>query len=233
MEGEEDEGFTQVLTADGRVRDTTVTAPRAVLSAEQLQRAVRGPLVFELRLPAIEGPVRVLARPAGQRPGPPVVAVGQSIDDRYETLSSLLTAFAVGGPIAVLVAAGLGYLLAAAGLAPIEAMRRRAAQVSLEHEDERLPLPAARDEVHRLGETLNQMLDRLRRSFERERRFTADASHELRTPIAVVRTEIEAALATGDYGPAGARGAGRRPRRVRPPDAAGRRPAGGGPQRRR
>jgi signal transduction histidine kinase len=80
-------------------------------------------------------------------------------------------------------------------------MRRRAAEVSLAREDERLPLPAARDEVRRLGETLNDMLDRLRRSFERERRFVADASHELRTPVAVVKTELEGALRTGDYGP--------------------------------
>jgi two-component system OmpR family sensor kinase len=71
----------------------------------------------------------------------------------------------------------------------------------LTRDDERMPLPAARDEVRRLGETLNEMLDRLRRSFERERRFVADASHELRTPIAVIKTELEGALRTGDYGP--------------------------------
>ena len=82
------------------------------------------------------------------------------------------------------------------------------------NDDERLPLPAAHDEIRRLGETLNDMLDRLRRSFERERRFVADASHELRTPVAVVKTELEGALRTGDYGPRGARGAGRGHRRV-------------------
>jgi signal transduction histidine kinase len=80
-------------------------------------------------------------------------------------------------------------------------MRRRASEVSLERHGERLPLPAARDEIRRLGETLNAMLDRLRDSYERERRFVADASHELRTPVAVIKTELEGALRAGGHDP--------------------------------
>ena len=128
-----------------------------------------------------------------ERDGDRVVVVGQSLSDRDETLGSLAAAFAIGAPVAVLVASLLGYVLAASALRPIEAMRRRAADVSLERPDE-LPLPDARDEVRRLGETLNAMLGRLRRSYEREHRFVADASHELRTPLAVMRTELEGAI---------------------------------------
>jgi signal transduction histidine kinase len=127
--------------------------------------------------------------------------VGQSLQDRNDTLSSLVTSFAVGGPIAVVLASLLGYALAAAGLRPVEAMRRRAQEVSLGSGEERLPLPAAHDEIRRLGETLNEMLDRLRGSFERERRFVADASHELRTPLAVIKTELEGALRSGQHDP--------------------------------
>jgi two-component system, OmpR family, sensor kinase len=99
------------------------------------------------------------------------------------------------------VASLLGYALAATGMRPVEAMRRRAQDVSLSRGDERLPLPAAHDEIRRLGETLNEMLDRLRRSFERERRFVADASHELRTPVAVIKAELEGALRAGGHDP--------------------------------
>jgi signal transduction histidine kinase len=139
------------------------------------------PVSGDRAVPGIEGTTRVLAR--GR------VVVGQSLDDRDEVLAGLVAAFAIGGPLAIALASLLGYGLAGSAMRPVEAMRRRAAAG-----DERLPLPAAHDEIRRLGETLNALLVRLRGSIERERRFVADASHELRTPLAVIKTELEAAL---------------------------------------
>ena len=197
--GEAEEGFAQVLGPDGRVVAAAGRVRANVLSAAELRRARSGERVLvEQRVPGIEGTARVLAR-AGR--GSEIVVVGQSLQDRDDTLDSLVRSFAVGGPIAVLLASLLGYALAAAGLRPVEAMRRRAREVSLSRADERLPLPAARDEIRRLGETLNEMLDRLSRSFERERRFVADASHELRTPVAVIKAELEGALRAGGHAP--------------------------------
>jgi signal transduction histidine kinase len=196
---EDEEGFAQVLGPDGRVAAAAGRVRGNVLSPAELRRArTREQTLVERHIPGIEGTARVLAR-TGR--GSEIVAVGQSLQDRDDTLHNLVRSFALGAPIAVLLASVLGYGLAAAGLRPVEAMRRRARDVSLSRADERLPLPAARDEIRRLGETLNEMLDRLSRSFERERRFVADASHELRTPVAVIKAEMEGALRAGGHAP--------------------------------
>jgi signal transduction histidine kinase len=197
--GDPEEGFVQMVGDDGRRVRAAGGARGPVLTSAELRRATRAPVVVERRVRGIDGTARVLARPGTGEAT--VVVVGQSLSDRDETLSQLVAAFAVGGPVAVVLASLLGYGLATAGLAPVEAMRRRAGEVSFGSGSDELPLPAAHDEVRRLGETLNEMLGRLRRSFERERRFVADASHELRTPVAVIKTELEGALHAGGYGP--------------------------------
>jgi two-component system, OmpR family, sensor kinase len=192
------ESFVQVLTPEGRLVDGTTGAHAAVLRPSEVKAAQRAPMVYERDVGPIDGPARMLARPVSEGGRSLVVITGTEIEDRHDALSGLLKSFLIGGPIAVLLASGMGYLLASAGFRPVEAMRQRAKRISLMRERERLPLPAARDEIRRLGETLNDMLGRLEASLERERRFGADAGHELRTPVAVAKTELEAALRTRD-----------------------------------
>ena len=194
---EPEETFAQVLAPDGTVITRSGGALAAVLTAREAERVARSDVVtFERSVPGIENTARFVARPASAPDGVRVVVVGQSLDDRDETLDGFVSSLAIAAPIAVLATAGIGYLLAAAALTPVERIRSRAESVSLRQPGDRLPLPDAHDEIWRLGTTLNQMLARLEESFDRERRFVADASHELRTPLAVLKTELEAALRT-------------------------------------
>ena len=122
--------------------------------------------------------------------------MGSSLDDRREALAGLATQFLIGGPVALLLASLAAYWAAGSALRPVEAMRRRAATISAGGPDERLPVSPANDELRRLGETLNEMLARLEVGIERERRFTDDAAHELRTPLALHRAELDSRCAT-------------------------------------
>jgi two-component system, OmpR family, sensor kinase len=126
-----------------------------------------------------------------------VVVVGTGLDDRHDALRSLLALLVIGGGAALALASLAGYALAAAALRPVEAMRRRAAAIAPAIGGQRLPVPPARDEIGRLGETLNDMLARLEAAFARERTFVADASHELRTPLSILKTELELAVREG------------------------------------
>ncbi len=197
---ESDEGFIQILATNGRLLDGTSKDNLASLRPDEAQRAARGPLVLEREVGGVDGPARILARPARSQGRTVVVVTGASLGDRDDSLNTLWRSFLIGGAIAVVLASGIGYVLATIGFRPVEAMRQRAKRISLTREGERLPLPDAHDEIRRLGETLNDMLARLQASFARERRFVADASHELRTPLAVVKAELEAAMRAEENG---------------------------------
>jgi two-component system, OmpR family, sensor kinase len=186
--------FAQVLDSRGRIFDQTPGLPRrGFLTPEQLARARRAPLLVDRAGPTGES-VRLFAVPVTAQGSRLVVVVGTPLETRDDALATLRTELLAGGPVALLLASLIGYLIAAAALRPVERMRTRAAAISGNRLSERLPVAPARDEVARLGETLNGMLGRLETALERERSFVADASHELRTPLAHLRTEVELAL---------------------------------------
>ena len=107
--------------------------------------------------------------------------------------SELTTIFAVGGPIVVVLLAGIGWVLVGRALRPVAALRQQVAEIPGDAPDRRLALPEAQDEIHRLAGTFNELLGRVDEATSRQREFVADAAHELRSPIASLRTQLEVA----------------------------------------
>lgn len=138
---------------------------------------------------------RIMSLPAATGHGDFVVAVEQSVTVHEQTLRRVREAMLVGLPLALLLAMAGGYTLASVSLRPVDAMRQQAEQISEHNLHERLPVSRPADELARLSITFNALLDRVEEAFDQRRRFTADASHELRTPVAVIIGESELALA--------------------------------------
>jgi signal transduction histidine kinase len=188
-------GIAQVIRPDGSIAASDPRGLPLLLDSADLRRVAGGGRILRSgRLPGLRERWRVLAEPSVVRGRPSVLVAARSLEPRDETLDHLLRELALAGPLALLLAALLGYALAAAALRPVEAMRVRAQAISASTPSARLPQPPGRDEIARLAETLNAMLGRLQAAVEHERRFVADASHELRTPLALLRTELELAL---------------------------------------
>ncbi|MEO6318287.1 MAG: ATP-binding protein [Acidimicrobiales bacterium] len=195
-----EESFAQVLDLDGRLLVHAGTASDAAIDPREAAEASTGDRWVERDVANVDGTVRMFVRAVTTDDQALVLVVGQSLVDRNDALRDVRNSFAIGGPIAVLIASCIGYWLARLALRPVEDMRRTAGDISARRTGQRLPLPQAHDELRRLGETLNDMLGRLEGAFERERMFVSNASHELRTPVAVAKMELEGALRIGDFG---------------------------------
>jgi heavy metal sensor kinase len=194
---EQGEGFAQILDTRRRTVDSTPGTSRPVLSPAELAHATHGTTLLSRDSGGETDPARILATPVRAQGRHLVVVAGVSTENQAEALNTLVTQLVIGGLVALLLLSLAGYAVAAAALRPVEAMRRRAAAISASEPGRRLPVQPARDEISRLGATLNEMLGRLESAFARERTFVADASHELRTPLAILKTELELAQRRG------------------------------------
>lgn len=192
--GRGEQALVQVVTAGG-----VVLASSAAIAGE--------PPVVDLRpAPGESVTLRADTLPIGETEPFAVVVIGvaspdgdvvvisaESLETAERATEVLVNLLLVGYPILLVLVAGTSYWLTGLALRPVEAMRRRVAGITAGDQAARVPVPPSRDEVARLAATMNAMLDRLGAASDAQRRFVADASHELRSPLATIRAAHEIA----------------------------------------
>jgi hypothetical protein len=185
----------QAVDPGNRVRGASPDAGSVpLLTASELARARHGRIFVT---PTIdEENARVTAAPLSGHPGWVAVA-GVSLEEFDATQGQVARELAIGGGIFVAVAALGAYGLARAALSPVERLRRQVAALSERDEQSGVEVPRTHDEIAALAGTMNELLGRLQRALARQRAFVSDASHELRTPFAVLRGELELAARPG------------------------------------
>ena len=192
------EGAVQVIGPAHEVADATSDDLKAapLLDPTEISALIDGER-DAIDVDSPDGRLRVIAARSQDDGVRYAIIVGASLQERDQALASLSRLLLIGGPIALLLAALAAYWVARAALGPVDAMRRRAAEISDDDPGQRLPVGPADDEISELATTLNSMLAGLEEAIERERRFVADASHELRTPLTILKAEIDLALEEG------------------------------------
>jgi signal transduction histidine kinase len=197
----EDDGTLRVSTDDvdegeGPDEERSVlgdTVPIAALRRHALRRAATLSIVDA----GADG-ARLLTTPLPADVGGGMLLVSYPLREVSTLLARARRDATIAIVVALIVSLGAGYLLARSSMAPVAAMSNRAAVIGAANVHERLPVYDARDELGMLATTFNALLDRVAEALEQQRRFMADASHELRTPVAILRGETDIALRRND-----------------------------------
>ena len=186
----------QIIDGEGRVlaRSRNLEAAQLPAPPALLARLAAGETVFETLPKFGEEPLRMVSIPVPSSGARLAVQVAGSLDDANHLLAAATVLFGAMA-LALLAAVGLaGEMLTRRVLGAIDDVVDQAHSIGEASLHQRLPHPGTQDEIGRLVDTLNAMLDRLEHGYDAQRRFTADASHELRSPLSRLRTEIEITL---------------------------------------
>jgi heavy metal sensor kinase len=185
----------RVLTSDGQPFRTTPAFRTLLVPADSITQPLHGQ-PWQSNVTTADGqPVRLYSRALtqdGKIFG--IVQVGTSLSQVNTTLSNVGTALLIISPFVLVLGALVSFWLASRAFAPMKRVIQAARAIKAGDLRQRVPLPRAHDEVYQLTLTLNEMIDSLEKTFVRQRRFVADASHELRTPVTVIRSKTDLAL---------------------------------------
>ncbi len=190
-----DDHFVRLIDPSGQIVYQSETALQDIpLDQTSYRQALAGHSVYDVR-PGNGEAIGIVSQPVengGKIVG--VLQIGSTRGDTEEVLRIILLGFLIAGSIMLLLAAAGGYLMAGRALAPVRQITELAATIDPTDLDARLALDLPDDELGQLVQTFDAMLARIERGFDQQRQFTADAAHELRTPLGFMRSQVDVAL---------------------------------------
>lgn len=187
------EGFVRLLTPQGQITDgygiyQPIPVLQESLSADTAGLVLNQAAQTGTRLCVFTLPLTANGRTTGY------IQVADDQESLLETIDQVRRSLLIGAPLTILISALISFFTIRRALDPLTTMTRSAAKISDESLDKRLPVPGVKDEVYALATAFNATLDRLAAAFTRQRRFTANASHELRTPVTAILGHAELSL---------------------------------------
>jgi heavy metal sensor kinase len=188
--------FIQIMDSSGRIgaKMSDIEGEALPTSFNALERAMRGEIVYET-IERTKPRLRMVTIPImDNKKVTSVVQVGTSLEDFDETIRKLLLIIIISIPTSIIVTIVVGYFMAKKALKPVDQIRRAAVKISSSNLDEKIDIGGRRDELGRLAETFNAMIGRLKDAFQRINQFSIDVSHELKTPLTILKGETEVAL---------------------------------------
>ena len=189
--------FIQVLDESGRIgrKSENLKNVQLPISLNALKNASKGLVTYETHRSFENAPLRIITFPVIENKHiAKIIQIASSLEDVEEALNTLLILLVITVPLALMVASLGGQFLANKALKPVDQITQTARMITSQNLNQRIKPPKVKDEISRLIETFNEMISRLDQSFRQIKQFSTDASHELKTPLTILKGEAEVTL---------------------------------------